>query len=68
MSNGIIEEYSLGGIQVTIMQTGKQGRYYISCRDDEFQYEFKASKYEYENYKHLMNKRIKATFEKYHNS
>lgn len=64
--DGIIEQYSLGGIQVTVTQTGLQGRYHISCKDDKFQYEFKASKDEYESYKHLMNKRIKNAFIQHH--
>ena len=57
-----IESYKLGKIEVTITETDKENKLLVSCFDGEFKSEFTVSRYEYENYRRLMNQRISRAF------
>jgi len=57
-----IESYKLGQVQVTVSETGQENKLNIHCFNGEFKSEFTVSRYEYENYKRLMNQRISRAF------
>ncbi len=57
-----IESYKLGKVQVTITESEKENKLNVHCFDGEFKSEFTVSRYEYENYKRLMNQRISRAF------
>jgi hypothetical protein len=58
-----IESYKLGDIRVVVTETDNPQRVNIHCSDGEYQHEFTARVYEYENYRRLMNQRIVERFE-----
>lgn len=57
-----IESYKLGKVQVTISETEKENKLLVECFDGEYKSDFTVSKYEYENYRRLMNQRITRAF------
>ncbi|MEP1306461.1 MAG: hypothetical protein ABJK11_05305 [Balneola sp.] len=57
-----IESYKLGKIDVSISETEKENKLLVSCFDGEYKSEFTVSRYEYENYRRLMNQRISRAF------
>ena len=57
-----IESYKLGKIDVSISETEKENKLLVSCFDREYKSEFTVSRYEYENYRRLMNQRISRAF------
>ncbi len=57
-----IESYKLGIVQVTISETEKENKLLVECFDGEYKSDFTVSKYEYENYRRLMNQRITRAF------
>ncbi|MEO9884195.1 MAG: hypothetical protein ABJR05_08125 [Balneola sp.] len=57
-----IESYKLGKIEVSISETEKENKLLVSCFDGEYKSEFTVSRYEYENYRRLMNQRISRAF------
>ena len=57
-----IESYKLGRVQVTISETEKENKLLVECFDGEYKSDFTVSKYEYENYRRLMNQRITRAF------
>lgn len=58
----MIESYKLGKIEVSISETDKENKLNVHCFDGEFKSEFTISRYEYENYRRLMNQRITRAF------
>lgn len=58
-----IESYKIGKIQVVVTETEKEGRLLIDCNNGEFHSSFTASSYEFNNYRRLMNIRIREAFE-----
>ena len=57
-----IESYKLGKVQVTISETEKENKLLVECFDGEYKSDFTVSKYEYENYRRIMNQRITRAF------
>ncbi|MEQ9089517.1 MAG: hypothetical protein RIE52_00415 [Balneola sp.] len=57
-----IESYKLGKVRVTISETEKENKLLVECFDGEYKSDFTVSKYEYENYRRLMNQRITSAF------
>lgn len=57
-----IESYNLGKVRVTISETEKENKLLVECFDGEYKSDFTVSKYEYENYRRLMNQRITRAF------
>jgi len=57
-----IESYKLGKIEVVISETEKENKLLVSCFDGEYKSEFAVSRYEFENYRRLMNQRISRAF------
>jgi hypothetical protein len=57
-----IESYKLGKIEVVISETEKANKLLVSCFDGEYKSEFTVSRYEFENYRRLMNQRISRAF------
>lgn len=57
-----IEQYKLGKVQVTVTPAERTNKLLISCFDGEFKAEFSVSKYEFENYRRLINQRITEAY------
>ena len=57
-----IESYKLGKVQVVVTEAEKPNRLLIDCNDGEFHSSFEVSEYEFQNYRRLMNQRIKEAF------
>ena len=62
MANTLIESYKLGTIEVSISETDKENKLNVHCFNGEFKSEFTVSRYEFENYRRLMNQRISRAF------
>lgn len=58
----LIDSYKLGAIQVTVTTTDRPNRLNIECFDGEYRSEFTVTKYEFQNYKRLMNQRITQAY------
>lgn len=57
-----IDSYKLGSIKVTIRETDRAEKYQVVCNDGNYRSEFTVRKYEYENYRRHMNKRITEAY------
>lgn len=57
-----IDSYKLGSIKVTIRETDRPEKYRVICNDGNYRSEFTVRKYEYENYRRHMNKRITEAY------
>lgn len=57
-----VESYKLGSIQVVISEDDKKNRLHVDCNDGTYHSEFTVRKYEYENYKRHMNKKISTAY------
>lgn len=57
-----IDSYKLGSIKVTIRETDRAEKYRVTCNDGNYRSEFTVRKYEYENYRRHMNKRITEAY------
>lgn len=64
---GIIENYKLSEIEVTIEETEHPEKYTVTCNDGNFRSQFTIRKYEYQNYKRHMNQRIKNAYREEYN-
>lgn len=58
----LIESYYLGSIKVQVKPTDDEQKYLVHCKDGEKEVQFKASVDEFNNYRKLMNRRIKTEF------
>ena len=61
-----LESYHLGDIKVTITETDSSDKLMVTCQDNAFKMEFKASQHEYQYYKRHMNQKIRNRFAQAH--
>ncbi len=61
-----LESYYLGDIKVIITETELPEKLTVTCQDNSFKMEFKASLYEYQYYKRHMNQKIRNRFAQAH--
>lgn len=57
-----IDSYRLGNVQVKISETEKSNKLKVECFDGEYHSEFTVSRYEFQNYRRLMNQRITQAY------
>lgn len=60
--SSVIASYKLGDITVDVSETKHPNKLRVECNDGNYHSEFTVRKYEYENYKHHMNQRIKNAY------
>lgn len=63
-----VESYKLGSIQVVITESDKEKRLHVDCNDGTYHSEFTVRRYEYENYKRHMNKKITTAYKNQYDS
>ena len=64
-----VESYKLGNIQVTISETENPQKLEVDCNDGTYRSGFTIRRYEYENYKRHMNRKITTAYrEQYEDS
>jgi hypothetical protein len=63
-----VESYKLGAIQVVITESDKDNRLHVDCNDGTYHSEFTVRKYEYDNYKRHMNKKITTAYKNQYES
>jgi hypothetical protein len=59
----VIASYKLGKIDVSISKTNQADKLNVDCSDGSYHSAFTVRRFEYENYRHLMNQRIKGAFD-----
>jgi hypothetical protein len=59
-----VESYKLGNIQVVISDTDNPNKLNVDCNDGNYHSAFTVRRYEYENYKRHMNRKITDAYKK----
>lgn len=63
-----VESYKLGNIQVVITESNNGKKLHVDCNDGKYHSEFTVRRYEYENYKRHMNKKISTAYKNQYES
>jgi len=61
-----VESYKLGSISVVITETDNPLKLHVDCNDGTYHSGFTIRRYEYENYKRHMNRKITTAYKNQH--